>query len=53
MSDERDELLRLRREVEAMRSAHPPSARREFRWRSPLASVLIVLGCILAPVAGG
>src|SRR5687768_9732363 len=51
-SDEREELLRLRREVEAMRSAPPPPARRKFRWRSLLATVLIVLGCVLAPVAG-
>jgi hypothetical protein len=33
-SDERDELVRLRREVVAMRSAPPPRARRRFRWRS-------------------
>ena len=51
-SDEREELLRLRREVEAMRSAPPPPARRKFRWRSLFAAVLIVLGCVLAPVAG-
>jgi hypothetical protein len=51
-SDEREELLRLRREVEAMRSAPPPPVRRKFRWRALLATVLIVLGCVLAPVAG-
>ena len=42
-SDEREELLRLRREVEVMRSAPPPPARRKFRWRSLLATVLINL----------
>src|SRR5215207_9463830 len=49
--DEREELLRLRREVESVRTA-PPRPRRTFRWRSLLATVLIVLGCVLAPVAG-
>ncbi len=49
--DERLELERLRREVDSLRTAQPP-ARRKFRWRSLLATVLIVLGCVLAPVAG-
>jgi hypothetical protein len=49
-ADEHEELLRLRREVESMRTA--PGPRRKFRWRSVLATVLIVLGCVLAPVAG-
>ena len=44
-ADERAELLRLRREA-----APPP--RRKFRWRSLLSTLLIVLGCVLAPVAG-
>ena len=48
--DERAELLRLRRELETIRSDRRP--RRPFRWRSLLATVLIVLGCVLAPVAG-
>src|SRR3954463_4224400 len=49
--DERAELLRLRQEVQQLHTAAPPS-RRRFRWRSLLAVVLIVLGCVLAPVAG-
>jgi hypothetical protein len=50
-ADERAELERLRREVEVLRAdGHP--ARRRFRWRSLCSIVLIVLGCVLAPVAG-
>jgi hypothetical protein len=49
-ADERAELIRLRRELETIRTDRPP--RRKFRWRSLLATVLIVLGCVLAPVAG-
>jgi hypothetical protein len=49
--DEREELLRLRRELESARTS-PPRPRKPFRWRSLLATVLIVLGCVLAPVAG-
>ncbi|MGZ4566655.1 MAG: hypothetical protein ACXVFZ_07460 [Blastococcus sp.] len=50
-ADERIELERLRHEVGALRTAqaHP---RRTFRWRSLLSVVLIVVGCILTPVAG-
>src|SRR5215213_9251221 len=49
-ADEREELLRLRRELATTRAA--PAQRRTFRWRTLLAVVLIVLGCVLAPVAG-
>jgi hypothetical protein len=49
-ADERAELLRLRREVDTLRTGRPP--RRKLRWRSVLAVVLIVLACVLAPVAG-
>jgi hypothetical protein len=50
-ADERVELERLRREVAVLRAdGHP--ARRRFRWRSLCSVVLIVLGCVLAPVAG-
>jgi hypothetical protein len=49
-ADERLELERLRREVGTVRTARPP--RTKFRWRSLLAVVLIVVGCVLAPVAG-
>src|SRR4051794_41337900 len=49
--DERAELLRLRQEVQQLHTAAPRS-RQRFRWRSLLAVVLIVLGFVLAPVAG-
>src|SRR5215218_2340954 len=49
-TEERAELIRLRREVATARTERPP--RRKLRWRSLLATVLIVLGCVLAPVAG-
>jgi hypothetical protein len=49
-ADERAELIRLRREVQAIGTGRRP--RRRFRWRSAGATVLIVLGCVLAPVAG-
>jgi hypothetical protein len=49
-ADEREELLRLRREVASALTGRRP--RRTFRWRSLIAVVLIVLGCVLAPVAG-
>jgi hypothetical protein len=49
-ADEREELLRLRRELETITADRRP--RPKFRWRSLLAAVLIVLGCVLAPVAG-
>jgi hypothetical protein len=45
-ADERAELERLR----ALRASQTP--RTGFRWRSLLSVVLIVLGCVLAPVAG-
>jgi hypothetical protein len=49
---ERAELERLRGEVEALRStAAKRPTRRRFAWRSVLSAVLIVLGCVLAPVA--
>jgi hypothetical protein len=54
-TDERAELERLRAELAALRAAggappaeKPPS---RGRWRSVVAIVLIVLGCVLAPVA--
>ncbi len=46
--DERSELLRLRREHEASGTRR----RSRFRWRSFLAVLLIVSGCVLAPLAG-
>jgi hypothetical protein len=50
-ADERLELERLRRENDTLRTASRPR-RRTFRWRSVLSTLLIVLGCVLAPVAG-
>jgi hypothetical protein len=47
--DERAELERLRTEVEALRE-RPPRNPRHF-WRWTLATVLIVLGSLLAPLA--
>jgi hypothetical protein len=55
-ADERAELERLRTEVAELRShppapPAPPAKRRRGGWRAPVATVLIVLGCILAPLS--
>ena len=64
-ADERAELERLRAEVADLRSqvaaapdvvaptavAPPPRPRRQ-RWRSVVATLLIVIACIMAPLAG-
>ena len=57
--DEHAELERLRAEVTSLRSqqvagngARPRAAGpRRGRWRAPVSAVLIVLGCVLAPIA--
>jgi hypothetical protein len=49
--DERAELERLRSEVRTLRTDGPARTRRRFAWRSVLSAILIVLGCLLAPVA--
>ncbi len=50
--DERAELARLRAEVAELRSRPPaPRRRRKGGWRAPVATVLIVIGCILAPIS--
>jgi len=53
--DERAELERLRAESAELHShqADPagPKPKRHFSWRTPVSIVLIVLGCILGPVA--
>lgn len=50
--DERAELERLRAEkAEFQRDGAGPPRRRRFSWRTLAAVVLIVLGCVLAPVA--
>jgi hypothetical protein len=53
--DERAELQRLRAEVVKLRN-HPPGEaasgrRRHLGWRAPVATVLIVVGCLLAPLS--
>jgi hypothetical protein len=52
--EEREELERLRTEVFELRSQPAPPAppqRHRVSWRTPVAAVLIVLGCILAPIS--
>ena len=49
-SDERAELERLRAETAELRR-RGASRRRRIGWRAPVATLLIVLGCVLAPVA--
>ena len=50
--DERAELERLRAETaEFRRQTAGPGRGRRFSWRALVAVVLIVLGCVLAPVA--
>ncbi len=52
--EEQAEIDRLRAEVAELRTrqeALPPAGRRRGRWRAPVATVLIVLGCILAPIS--
>ena len=52
-ADERAELDRLRAEVAELRSrpSAAPAKRHRVSWRTPVATVLIVLGCILAPIS--
>jgi hypothetical protein len=53
--DERAELERLRAETARLHDqggqGGGPARRRRFTWRMPVSIVLIVLGCILGPVA--
>jgi hypothetical protein len=49
---ERAELERLRAEKARLRGqGDGPARRRRFSWRMPVSIVLIVLGCVLGPVA--
>src|SRR5215469_2388038 len=48
--EERAELDSLRNEVTTLRGKSK-ERRRRFGWRGPVATVLIVLGCILAPLS--
>jgi uncharacterized membrane protein SirB2 len=53
-ADERAELQRLRVEVADLQEhpgEAPPSRRRHLGWRAPVATVLIVVGCLLAPLS--
>ncbi|MGE0301018.1 hypothetical protein [Pseudonocardia sp.] len=54
-ASERDELTRLRAEVEALRAAGPPPPsprpRRHIRWASVGSAILLVLGVLAVPVS--
>ena len=49
--DEQSELERLRAEVASLRSRRRPRPAARIGWRAPVAVVLIVVGCLLAPVS--
>ncbi len=50
--DERAELARLRDEVTRLRGEQAAAARpRRFSWRTPVASLLIIVGCLMAPLS--
>src|ERR1043166_7574557 len=49
--DERAELERLRAETAKLRSQRAGGARRPLSWRTFVSIVLVVLGCVLGPVA--
>jgi hypothetical protein len=50
--DDHAELVRLRAEVAELRSDKAtPTARRRRGWRAPVAAILIVAGCLLAPLS--
>jgi hypothetical protein len=50
--DERAELARLRTEVTELRRKQADKPRRHrVSWRTPVSTLLIVIGCILAPVS--
>jgi hypothetical protein len=52
--DEALELERLRTEVAELRAqqaTQPAAPHRRVGWRAPVATVLIVLGCVLAPIS--
>jgi hypothetical protein len=51
-ADERAELARLRAEVSELRQQHTDAPRRRRAgWRAPVSALLIVLGCVLAPLS--
>jgi hypothetical protein len=49
--DDHAELERLRAEVEELRQKESPQKRRRVSWRTPVSALLIVIGCILAPLS--
>jgi hypothetical protein len=49
--DQEAELERLRTENAKLREQAGAGRRRHVSWRAPVSTVLVVLGCILAPVA--
>jgi hypothetical protein len=51
--DEHAELERLRAEVDELRNQQQPARKRRRRvsWRTPVSALLIVIGCILAPLS--
>lgn len=49
--DERAELDRLRAQVRELQARPLGRQRRRIGWRTPVATLLIVLGCLLAPVS--
>jgi hypothetical protein len=51
LEEERAELARLRAEVAELQTAQAKPARRRPGWRGPVATILIVVGCLLAPVS--
>lgn len=50
-SGERAELERLRAEVAELRKRPPARQRLRIGWRGPVASLLVVVGCVLAPMS--
>lgn len=48
--DERAELAALRHELATLHGQHPVR-RHRIDWRAPVATLLIVLGCVLAPIS--
>jgi hypothetical protein len=54
-ADERAELEHLRAEVAQLRSAQAapaaPARRSHLGWRAPVAALLIILGCVFAPLS--
>jgi hypothetical protein len=49
--DEHAELERLRTEVDELRHQSPKPPRRRVSWRTPVSALLIVIGCVLAPLS--